>query len=215
MKEYPSIDGINAMPIGEHVICFDKLDGSNLRAQYNPKQGWYKWGTRRRMFDRNDPEYGCAIDIFEKKYGDSLAKAICDYKDFRGVKDFIAYMEFFGPYSFAGKHDISTLNYIGIDVKNNDPKDVVVFDVNLYKKGFISPRDFVKVFAGLPVAQVIYEGILTQELIDDVREGKYPVKEGVVIKTGSGHKLRMCKVKTKAYIEELKQRFGVGWKEYE
>jgi hypothetical protein len=38
----------------------------------------------------------------------------------------------------------------------------------------------------------------------------------VVCKGGDGfnHSLWMVKIKTKAYIKELQERFGVGWKQY-
>jgi hypothetical protein len=39
----------------------------------------------------------------------------------------IAYAEFFGPHTFAGKHDPEFLG-----VESNDPKELVLFDVNIH-----------------------------------------------------------------------------------
>ena len=47
------------------------------------------------------------------------------------------------------------------------------------------------------------------------RQGKYDLKEGVVIKGGSGaDDLWMCKVKTLGYLERLEQAFGTRWQDY-
>jgi hypothetical protein len=217
MKEYPSIESFGMVPRGVATIAFRKYDGSNLRVEWNKKRGWYKWGTRKRLFDKSDPDYGPAITIFEKKYADPLSKILTDNKELRGTIGTIVFMEFFGPHSFAGWHDLQALSSIGINVEGNEPKDVVVFDINIHKKGLLGPRSFLKFFGHLDVAEVLYDGILTEEFIKDVREGKYPVREGVVCKGGDGynHTLWMCKIKTLSYIEELKTRFGVGWSKYE
>ncbi len=214
MKEYPSIESVKYAPLGEHCLAFRKYDGSNLRVEWSKKSGWHKWGTRRRLFDHTDPDFGEAIGIFEKKYADDLVKVITDNKLFRSVNSVIVFMEFLGPNSFSGLHDPKVLAGAGINVESNGPKDVVVFDINLHKKGFLGPRNFVKTFEHLDVAEVMYDGPLTEKFISDVREGRYPVREGVVCKGGDGHKLWMCKIKTNAYIQELKDRFGVGWVDY-
>jgi hypothetical protein len=41
------------------------------------------------------------------------------------------------------------------------------------------------------------------------------VCEGVICKGGTGHRLWMGKIKTLAYLEELKRRFKDKWKMYE
>lgn len=206
MKEYPKILGSEKIPLNEECIAFYKEDGSNLRFEYSRKRGWYKFGTRRRLFDEKDPDFGTAIDLFLNKYANDVEKILTDH--FKRPESYMVFAEFFGPNSFAGLHDPTLLEV------PNDPKDIVMFDVNIHKKGFISPRDFVDKFGHLHVPQIIYEGKLTQEFVKDVREGKYPVVEGVVAKGSSGHNLWMRKIKTNAYIEKLKKVFGVGWIEY-
>jgi hypothetical protein len=182
MKSYPSIPHItvaNNLP----CIAFDKLDGSNLRFEYSRKRGWYKYGTRTRLFDRSDKIFGQAVQIFLDKYGQSLAGR---------WNNFIAYGEYLGPHSFAGHH------------RPSDKMDVVLFDVNIHKKGLLSQWDFRKLFGHIHIPRIVYEGKLSQDFIDDVRAGCYNVNEGVVIKGGQGHDLWMGKVKTRAYLDKLK-----------
>ena len=138
MKDYPSINGINRYnkaPLGQSCIAFRKLDGSNLRFEWSKKRGWHLFGTRIRTFDRSDPEYGCAINIFERKYADAIVAASCDFRDFKKPQGLVAFCEFFGPHSFAGWHDPTALQKIGFDVTSNEPKELVLFDVNINKRG--------------------------------------------------------------------------------
>ena len=199
---------------GDPCIAFDKLDGSNLRFEWNKKQGWYKFGTRNRMFDRSDKEYGQAIDIFLSKYGEPLAKVMTD--KFAKTESTIAYAEFLGPISFGGLHDPVYLNQIGHlpEVVSNDPKDVVLFDFNPHKRGFISPVEFLKHFSHLHIPKVVYEGKLTQDYVESIRAGNCPGFEGVVVKGGEGHKLWMRKIKTNAYLEQIRKVFGTGWQDH-
>lgn len=193
-------------------VAFYKYDGSNLRFEWNKKKGWYKFGTRRRLFDHTDPEYGSAIDLFMAKYADGIEKQIKQHSIYRHSDSVIAYAEFFGPHTFAGKHDAEFLG-----VESNDPKELVLFDVNPHKRGFISPNEFVDLFGSMPIAEVVYRGIFDEQFVQDVRDGKYPVDEGVIVKGGEGHDLWMRKVKTNAYLQELKTRFpeiGKNWQNY-
>ncbi len=184
------------------------------------------FGTRRRLFDRTDPEYGCAIDVFINKYASGLEAVFKKDKYFRGVREVICFCEYFGPYSFGGQHDPTHPALILGDCKgNNDPKDVVLFDVNVHKKGIMSPRDFVNMFSHLNVAEVVYEGNLNPSFIKDVRDGTrdaigwispLPLMEGVVCKGLTGkapHGIWMTKIKTLAYLEELKKRFAADWQQ--
>lgn len=198
MLQYLSIPGPRDAPKGLPGIAFDKLDGQNVRFEWTKKRGWYKFGTRRRLFDENEPGYGPSIALFLNKYGDAIPKVMTDNKDYRGVTECTVFGEFCGPNSFAGMHD------------PNDVMDVVFFDISVYKKGFVSPRTFLKHFGHLHIPTVVYEGNFNQPFINDVREGKYPVKEGIVIKgnKSSGkppHNLWMAKVKTKAWLQKLRE----------
>jgi hypothetical protein len=197
MKQYPTIEGSAKAPLGEPCIAFYKYDGSNLRWEWSPKRGWYKYGTRHQLFNTSDPVFGQAIPLFQDVMGVEIAKRCCDLE--RGLQRIICYTEFFGPNSFAGKHEV------------NDPMQLILFDVELYKRGMMDPRQFVKIFGDLPYsAQVIYEGNLNKQFIDDIRQGNYPVWEGVVAKGDNW----MVKIKTKAYFEKLNQVYGTDYRKY-
>lgn len=209
MKSYPSIDKVFT-PNGQPCYAFYKYDGSNLRVEWSRKtKKWYKWGTRRRLFDKSDAEYGCAIEIFNNKYAEGMERILTNNSQLKKHESVVVFMEFFGPHSFAGQHAGDILNN-----QDNNPKDVVVFDVNLHKKGFLSPQELIVHFGCLDLPQVIYNGPLTQEFVDDVRHGKYELKEGVVCKGGEGHSLWMKKIKTLKYLEELKLRCGPDWEKF-
>lgn len=167
MKSYPSIAGSSRAP-RKPCIAFNKYDGSNLRAEWSRKTGWTKFGTRKRLFDESDPDFGSAIPLFHETMADGLIDIF--KKKYRDDQQITVFMEFFGPNSFAGKHEPA------------DPKELILIDVSLYKKGLIAPREFVKNFDSVPSAEVIYEGNLNEVFIEAVRNGEYPVVEGVVVK---------------------------------
>lgn len=52
MKQYPSINGQISYEFPVYV--WDKLDGSNIRAEWSKKNGFYKFGTRERLLDSTD-----------------------------------------------------------------------------------------------------------------------------------------------------------------
>jgi hypothetical protein len=201
MLEYPSIINSSKAPRSP-CIAFNKLDGSNLRLKWNRKNGIVLFGTRTQLFDESHPIFGEAINLIKDKYGKFLNEYFLS-KDFQNARECQAFFEFFGPNSFAGNHD------------PNDKKDVVLLDILIGHKEryFILPQDFVKLGKYVQIPEIIYEGNLNDEFIKDVREGKYPVYEGVVCKgrEKSGAfmgKQWMCKIKTNKYLEDLKTKFG-------
>jgi hypothetical protein len=123
-------------------------------------------------------------------------------------------LEFIGPESFAGLHN------------KLDKKELILIDVCVYKRGIVLPREFAKNFGHVRSAEVVYEGPYNREFVDAVKAGKYPVKEGVVAKgveigkkKNPQHGLWMSKVKTDAWLAELKNRaalseeFRKAWEE--
>lgn len=204
MKTYPSIPGAGKTGTSDvqlSCIAFDKLDGSNLRFEWSHKQGWHKFGTRYRLFNHTDEEYGVAISIFNELYADEIVKVIRDNKDYRGVESVTVYCEFYGPNSIGGWHDFKDMT-------------LMLFDVNVKKKGFVLPRDFVNNFGHLKIPSVIYEGKMSKEFVEDVRAGRYPVTlEGVVCKginqgkkKSDQHGLWMRKVKTREWLQQVRNR---------
>ena len=82
-------------------------------------------------------------------------------------------------------------------------------------KNIIMSDQFIQDFSALKIARVIYRGKLTGKFIDDVRQGKYGVNEGVVCKGGSDpDNLWMVKVKTNDYMRRLQQAFKHDWEAY-
>ena len=102
MKSYPKIEYYNKGYFGDTVWVFDKLDGSNIRAEWNRKRGWYKFGTRNQMIDERDPNFGDAIPIFLDKYGDDLQKVF--RKSYSNIESVVVFGEYLGENSFAGQH---------------------------------------------------------------------------------------------------------------
>lgn len=194
------------------MIAFRKLDGSNLRFEWHKSHshrshfGWIKYGTRRRLFNKSDPDFGCAIELFLNTHAESLAKIFTDNKDYRKRDKYTAFCEFLGPNSFAGLH------------KPEDPKELFLFDIWQDKFGIIGPRQFLQDFGHLKIAPKVYEGKLTGQFAEDVRNGKFPVDEGVVCKGGAGGGwnvgIWMVKIKTYAYLEKLKKVFANNWQDF-
>lgn len=196
MLQYPSIEGSKKAPLGKPCIAFYKYDGSNLRWEWSPKRGWNKFGTRRQLFDHNTPLYNQAIPLFEE-FADEIVYRTKQIV--RNPERITAFTEFFGPSSFAGSHDES------------EQKELRLFDVFLFKKGFVKPKDFLSVYGDMKQsAEVVYTGPLNKQFILDVRSGKYDVFEGVIAK---GEDFTV-KIKTDAYFSKLRDRFDEDWLNY-
>lgn len=200
MKSYPKIDYYNKGLFNEQVIAFDKLDGSNMRFEWSKKRkSFYKFGTRGVMIDTSNEQFGKAINIFLEKYQESLSKIFTD--KYNKVESFVVFGEYLGENSFAGQH------------LETDVKDVILFDVNQYKKGFISPYEFVDNFGHLDIPRIIYEGLYTDSFIDDIKNNTYNLTEGVITKGVKKTKkekdeIWMTKVKTNEWLSKVKEKFG-------
>ena len=196
MLEYKTIDyyGDNW---GLPIIAFDKLDGSNLRFEYSKKRGFYKFGSRNVLID-DTHDLGPGIKLFREKYEKGLDE-IFRSKDYRDIQSFVCFAEFLGKKSSFGQHDFA-----------NDDFDIVLFDVDQYKHGFVPPRKFVKDFGHLGIPEVVYEGNLNRELVKDIKDNKYGLSEGVIckgsVKTKKGSdKLYYCKIKTNDWFDRLRK----------
>jgi hypothetical protein len=195
MLQYPSITRWqDSRGIGKPCIAFYKYDGSNLRWEWSLKRGFYKYGSRTQLFDQTSEQFGEAIPLFQDLMAKDIANIVTD--EYGRTERIIAFTEFFGENSFAGTHVLE------------DKKHLILFDVSVYKKGFIEPRKFVKMFGACPwTAKVVYEGNMNIPFIEDIRNGKYPVYEGVICK-GDGWS---AKIKTLEYLERLKNTFPDTW----
>ncbi len=211
MLHYPKIPCSQNAPAGR-CIAFEKCDGTNLHWDWHRDFAWHSFGTRRdefnltgiglKRFFQAHAELRQCVEVFWKTLAEPVEKILRDhpnYKDFPSLKIFT---EFLGPNSFAGRH------------KEDDPKELRLFDVWAEPPGMISPKQFVADFGDLQIARVVYTGSLTGKFADDVREGKYGVAEGVVCKGGLDGNVWMVKIKTYAYQERLKKAFAERWEEY-
>jgi hypothetical protein len=212
MLHYPKIPGSRNAPDGR-CIAFEKYDGTNLHWEWDRDFGWHSFGPRRAEFNLTDKGVASfkechahlskAVEVFRTTLADGVEKVFRDNPELRDVQSFKVFTEFLGPSSFAGLH------------KEDDPKELRLFDVSSEPLGMMGPKQFVSHFGHLQIARVVYEGKLTGAFTEDVRRGRYGVNEGVVCKGGAGGAdVWMAKVKTYEYMERLKQAFADRWEEY-
>lgn len=195
MKHYPSISHIPAY--GVEFTAFDKLDGSNIRAEWSAKRSsFYKFGSRRQLIDENDPVLGKSINLIISKFERHLSEI---FKN-KGHESVVCFFEFYGPSSFAGQH------------KTDENHDVALIDVAPYKKGIIPPKEFVDSYGHLGIPNVLYHGTMNASFADSVRNGTLPgmTFEGVVCKhlSSNGKMTEMFKVKNDAWIKRLKEVYA-------
>lgn len=189
MKEYPTIPKFGC---NDSVYVFDKLDGSNIRAEWHPKRGFVKFGKRHGLLDDSNLYLKEAPDLFMAKYGDELARR---FKDQR-YELATAFMEFYGPGSFAGNHE-------------NETHDVMLFDIHVHKKGIIAPREFLRVTDGLQTPTILYHGVVGKEITEAIYNSDMPgmTFEGGVAKGPFSQKCGgpvMFKLKSRAWLEKLR-----------
>ena len=192
MKHYPSISKEIRHDI--YIYAFDKIDGSNIRAEWNSKRGFYKFGTRTQLIDDKTMPFGRAIPLIKEKYEQSLTSIFKNQQ----WRDAMCFFEYHGPSSFAGTHNFE------------EKMDVTLIDVNPDKEGILFPAKFIELFSGVDIPKVCYEGHVTTELFDKVKQSTLEgmTFEGVVCK-GANDKLTkmpiMFKVKSKAWLDKLRE----------
>lgn len=188
MKSYPTIPTVYDETVRYHI--FDKLDGSNIRVEWDRKSGFTRFGTRRELMAGDSP-FAPAKTIILDKYASDLESLFRRQKYEKAV----CFFEYFGPGSFAGDHC--------------DPAsdmDAVLIDVNPHRKGMLSPDQFLDLFGHLELPRYLGCRYLDPELVDQVRTGIFEgmTFEGVVAKAVIRNRLRMTKVKNLAWLERLK-----------
>lgn len=191
MKSYPSIS--KDIRHGVYIYAFDKLDGSNIRAEWNLKKGFHKFGSRTQLIDQNNSPLGQSIEIIKSKYEKDLSDI---FKKQRWI-DVLCFFEFHGPNSFAGIH-------------YHEEHTVTLIDVNPYKQGILEPSYFIKYFGHLDIPKVLYEGFASSDLFDQVKTSILPnmTLEGVVCKGPNDKKMKlpvMFKIKSQAWLDKLKE----------
>ena len=191
MKEYTSIE--KEIRYGEIVYAFDKIDGSNIRAEWNKKSKLSKFGTRHQSIGAKDSGiWGEAIQLIVEKYERDLHDIFVDQR----WQTVTCFFEFWGKNSFAGNHI-------------EEPHDVTLFDVSIYKKGYVLPREYLKLFKNVDIAKLLYYGEVNQEFIDSVKQSQLEgmTFEGVVCKMARYKTpgiTDMFKVKSSVWLDKLK-----------
>lgn len=193
MKSYPSIPRGIPMEFEAHV--FDKIDGSNLRFEWSRKRGWYKFGTRKRLFDETDKVFGPAIPEFMETLADPVAEVARKQRWDR----LIIFCEGAGEHSFAGYH------------RPDEPMRVYLIDAAPYKQGILPPKKYLDLFGHIQ-ARAAYLGRRKWNagFIQAVRNGEVEdvTFEGVVGKALVKKKIVMAKAKTQAWIDRVLEKFG-------
>lgn len=191
MKAYPSISHERRFDL--YVYGFDKLDGSNIRAEWSKKKGFYKFGSRTQLIDANSGVLNEAPDLIRTKYEKDLAEVFLRER----YEQAICFFEFHGPSSVAGTHF-------------PEPHDVTLIDVNPYKRGILEPKAFLDLFGHVDHARLVYQGVLTDEVLEHVRTKALDgiTCEGVVFKSKHDKKTQMpimFKVKTSEWYARLRE----------
>lgn len=207
---YPKILDSKHCPIMKRCTAFEKYDGTNMHWVWERELSWYAFGTRRSRYDLDSAgiaEFSAAHrgleeapQVFLATLAKPLAEMFQENPDYN-CPEITVFTELLGTNSFAGMH------------KREDPKRLVLFDVQI-EKSMIGPESFIRDFQGVNSARIVYQGKLTGKFIQDVREGKYDVQEGVVCKGGEGENLWMVKIKTNAYKKKLQEMFRGEWERY-
>jgi len=205
MKTYHSIPRYSEEYFGKHIFAFDKIDGSNFRAEWSKKlskksaftYGFGKFGTRGEMIKNYNNPFSEGVDIFKDKYSVELDKIFRENKRFQGIDRITVYGEFYGDHSFAGLHDW------------DEEHDIKIFDVFLYKKGFLPPAEFMKIFQDINTCNFIWSGIFSQEFVDTIENDSIlGLKEGVVCKGVENQEVFMFKLKTKKWLDKVRAISG-------
>lgn len=198
MKSYPSIPTATSSNYKHdaslNYYVFDKLDGSNIRAEWNPKKGFYKFGSRNQLLSTEQAILYPAIDKINN-FIDSNGKKLNEYLKNITKDSVVCFFEYYGPKSFCGNH-----------YDNVENMKVTLIDVSIYKKGFLSPSDFFNNFKHFDIPKILYNGKIKNidEFFDSVAFQKLSgiTFEGVVVKEDKNNG-KMFKVKTDAWLASL------------
>lgn len=202
MKSYPSIS--KEIIKGLDIYAFGKIDGSNIRAEYSKKKGFYKFGSRNQLITDEQGVLNKAKDLIINNFSDPTLQIIKKQRWER----VILFFEFAGSKSFAGIHE------------ENDSHDVWLIDANPYKKGILPPNEFLSIFGDLNTAPLLYHGKCNDEFVESVKFSRLQgmPEEGVVCKAKNPkdkHCPIMFKIKSHRWLERLKEKFSGDEKMFE
>jgi len=197
MKTYPTIPK-KPKPGGRtHFYVFDKLDGSNIRAEWSKKRGFYKFGSRKRLLGTDQGALAKAQSLAEAQ--EEKFREVFEGMKYERV---VCFFEFYGPNSFAGNH-----------VKG-DAHRLTLIDIDVHKQGLIDPDMFLAMFStsDIDTADILYYGKIDEAILTEIRSGILAGMsfEGVVCKSPRQKKWEkpaMFKVKNLAWIKKVKENY--------
>lgn len=189
MKSYPSIP--TKIRADVPIYAFDKLDGSQIRAEWSSRAGFHQFGTRHRTLEASHPWLGEAIGLVRDKYEAEVTRVLSARK----IHEALLFFEFGGPGSFAGRHV-------------EEAHDVVLLDLATFGRGLAPPGEFLGLFGHLHTARLLFHGRITREFVEQVRAGTLAglTSEGVVCKAEEQERRRpvMFKIKAQAWLDRLR-----------
>lgn len=191
MKQYHSIS--RNIQYGIVAYMFNKLDGSNIRAEWQRKNGFCKFGSRTRLIG-SDQGF---LSESEELIRSGFERELFDIFNKERFEKVICFFEFYGDNSFAGNHI-------------NEPHKVSLIDVSVHKYGILLPKDFLKLFSNLQIAELLYHGNINHEIVEKVQNSRIEGmgNEGVVCKSfplKKGYPPNMFKIKTSFWLQKLKE----------
>lgn len=201
MNQYPSIP--KEVQKGLSIYSFNKIDGSQIRSEYTRKTGFSKFGSRGRLLGSDQEFISEGKDLFLNKYARDLIER---FKQ-NNIEKAVVFSEFFGEHSFVGTHQA-------------EPHDVVIFDIHIYKRGLLPPKEYLELMEGLEIAPLLYHGPCSAEFIESVRNSTLEGMglEGVVCKAKNPKNAGlpiMFKIKSQAWLDRLKLDCGDDTKKFE
>lgn len=201
MKTYPSLphysDKLREQIQDLVPYWYGKEDGSNVRVEWDPKRGFHKWGRRNGLLDDSNPFLKESPRLFEEfaEVTDYNLRQISRQKEHSAT----VYMEFFGPNSRFGQHQ-------------DEPHRVQIFDIAIYKKGFLPPVEFNE---AVPSNNLLCRGWREDDdVVSLIRRGELQGMpfEGCVGKTKNGK--FVFKLKAQRWFDALKSHCGDDEKLY-
>ena len=218
MFHYPKMPNAHGTQLepGETVWIQDKLDGTNLAWEWNAKRGWHRQGTRTRLFDASDLQFGFTVgkQLPELlKACDSFEYLIQQYKP----KTLTVVTELYGDGSFAGSHvgESGRLYVLDVLVDNKFllPKEIYG------DLGPVDPESFIGYHGKLEHLPYYHaprifstDAEWSPHLVEQLRI-KENVNEGVVVKSAERRGV-WAKVKTYDYMSRIKAKRPDNWKEF-
>ena len=167
MIDYPPIAYDYRLVQGWVCLVQEKLDGHNVRAEFN--KGEFKLGSRRWLIgsDSDDAVFAVGAALFLAEYADPLAKALVAAKLGRAA----VFGELYGSETHMKRVDYG----VGMEWAFFD-----ILDVS--RKAFLEPREAMRILEGaVPVPAYGIETV-DLNLVNAIRADETPGKEGVVIK---------------------------------